>query len=78
MTDPRHEVSQVIQAAPSVGAILIWLMGKPIEWWAAALGMVFIAVQLGYVAWKWRRDVLRERARIAAAQLAIDQSEDDA
>lgn len=68
MSDPRAEVPQTVQALPSIGAVLIWLSGKPVEWWAAVLGMFFIAIQIGYVLWRWRRDVRRERERIAASR----------
>lgn len=63
MSDPRTEVPQAIQAVPSLGAILIWLSGKDINWWAAVLGMVFIGVQCAYALWKWRRDYVHERER---------------
>lgn len=61
MSDPRHEVPQTIQALPSVGAILLWLSGKDVNWWAAALGVVFILLQIVYMLWKWRRDIRRDR-----------------
>lgn len=64
MSDPRSEVPQAIQSLPSLGAILIWLLGKDVNWWAAVLGMVFITVQLFYVLWKWRRDIRRDRLLI--------------
>lgn len=63
MADPRHEVPQTIQSIPSVGAIVLYLSGKDVNWWAAVLGMVFILVQLFYVVWKWRRDIRRESER---------------
>ena len=63
MADHRTEVPQSIQSLPSVGAILIWLSGKDINWWAAALGLLFIALQILYMLWKWRRDIRRERER---------------
>lgn len=70
MSDPRAEVPQSVQALPSIGAILIWLSGKDVNWWAAVIGMLFIVVQLLYVLWKWRRDIRRERERIAASRAA--------
>ncbi len=66
MADHRTEVPQSIQSLPSVGAILIWLSGKDINWWAAALGLLFIALQILYMLWKWRRDIRRERERLRA------------
>lgn len=63
MADPRHEVPQTIQSLPSVGAIVLYLSGKDVNWWAAILGMVFILVQLFYVLWKWRRDIRLESER---------------
>lgn len=61
MTDPRSEVPQTIQALPSLGAILLWLAGKDVQWWAAVSGLLFIALQVGYLIWKWRRDIRRDR-----------------
>lgn len=72
MADPRHEVPQSVQSLPSLGAIFIWITGKDVQWWAAVLGLVFIALQIGYVAWKWARDIRRERERIQASRLTDD------
>lgn len=67
MADHRTEVPQTIQAAPSLGAILIWLSGKDINWWAATFGLLFIILQILYMLWKWRRDIRREDERQQAA-----------
>lgn len=64
MADHRAEIPQSVQSIPSVGAILIWLSGKDINWWAAALGLLFIGLQILYMLWKWRRDIRRERERV--------------
>ncbi len=66
MTDPRHEVPQTLQALPSLTAILLWLGGKDVNWWAAVFGLAFILAQLGYLLWKWRRDIRHERERMDA------------
>lgn len=60
MADHRTEVPQLIQSIPSIGAIFLALANKDVQWWAAFGGLVFILLQIGYVAWKWRRDVRRE------------------
>lgn len=65
MPDHRIEVPQSVQAIPSLGAILLFITEKDVNWWAALVGLVFILVQLLYVLWKWRRDIRRERAREA-------------
>lgn len=77
MSDPRAEVPQSIQALPSIGAIVIFLSGKDVNWWAAVLGMIFIAVQLAYALWRWRRDIRRERERIAATRPADEVHDDE-
>lgn len=69
MSDPRHEVPQTLQALPSLTAILLWLGGKDINWWAAFFGMAFIVAQIAYLVWKWRRDIRRDR-RDEAAHIA--------
>lgn len=77
MSDPRAEVPQSVQALPSIGAILIYLSGKDVNWWAAVIGMLFIVVQLLYVLWKWRRDIRRERERVAASRAPDEVSDDE-
>lgn len=69
MSDPRHEVPQTVQSLPSLGAIFLWVTGKNLEWWAALLGLLFIAIQIGYVTWKWARDIKRERERVQSSRL---------
>lgn len=58
--------NDMIQAIPSAGAIVIWLLAIPVEKWAAFAGLVFILLQALYMLWRWRRDIIRERARVAA------------
>lgn len=65
MADPRQEVPQAVQSLPSIGAILIWLSGKDINWWAAFVGTLFILAQLVYMLWRWRRDIRIENERQA-------------
>lgn len=72
MADHRAEIPQTIQSLPSVGAIALWLAGKDIQWWAALLGLLFIALQIGYVGWKWMRDIRRERERVLASRMSDD------
>lgn len=78
MADHRAEIPQTIQSLPSVGAIALWLAGKDIQWWAALMGLLFIALQIGYVGWKWMRDIRRERERepVLASRLTDDDEED--
>ncbi len=44
---------------------MIYLAGKPIEWWAALAGFFFLLVQIGYLSWKWWRDIRIESDRRA-------------
>lgn len=64
MADHRTEIPQSIQAIPSVGAILLFFAEKDVNWWAAFLGLIFIALQIAYMLWKWRRDIRRDRERV--------------
>lgn len=75
MNEAKHDVPQAIQSIPSAGAIILFFSGKDVNWWAAVLGMAFIAVQLIYVIWKFRRDIRRERQRVAASR--IDETDDE-
>lgn len=77
MADHRPELPQPLQALPSVGAIAIWMSGKPIEWWAGMLGVLFLLLQIGYLTWKWRRDIRRERQREQAGVLTDEVNEDE-
>jgi len=64
---PEHKHEALMQGAaslPSWGAIGIWLLGVPVEKWAAAAGICFIVVQMAYLGWKWRRDIRREDERL--------------
>lgn len=62
MADHRTEVPQSVQSLPSLGAIAIWLSGKPVEWWAGVFGILFLVLQIAYLIWRWRRDYLRDKA----------------
>lgn len=59
MSDHRTEIPQSVQSLPSVGAILVWLSGKPIEWWAALIGIFFLLLQIAHLLWKWRQEAKR-------------------
>lgn len=59
MNDSTREA---MQAAPSIGAIVIYLTDRDINWWAAFAGIVFIVVQVLYMLWRWHRDWRREKA----------------
>lgn len=50
------------QASPSMAAIWLWIASKPIDYWVAFSGVMFIWAQIAYLMWKWLRDVRRERA----------------
>ena len=63
--EAKHNFIQGVASLPSWAAILTWLLGVPIEKWAALGGLVFILVQTAYLLWKWRRDHKREAERIA-------------
>lgn len=55
---------QAIEAIPALAAIGTWIMGIPVEKWAAAAGLAFIGLQfVGYL-WRLVRDVRHERERI--------------
>jgi len=61
----KHDAAvQGAAALPSVGAIATWVLGVPIEKWAAVAGILFIGLQALVVLWRWRRDIRRERERI--------------
>lgn len=62
MSDHRTEaVTQAMQAPPALTAIWLWLSGKDVSFWTGIFGICFIAIQAGYLVWKWRRDIRRDR-----------------
>ena len=61
----KHDaLTQGAASLPSLGAIGAYLLGVPVEKWAAAAGLVFIMLQAVYMLWKWRRDIRREDERL--------------
>lgn len=59
----QEAASQIVAAAPSVAAVTAPLLGVHLQLWLQILGLVFIALQIGYLVWKWRRDIKREEDR---------------
>jgi len=61
----KHEaLTQGAASIPSLGAIGAYMLGVPVEKWAATAGLAFIALQAFYMLWKWRRDIRREDERL--------------
>jgi hypothetical protein len=60
----RELAGQAAMATPSLGAIVVWLAGVPIEKWAAVAGLCFIVLQAAGYIWRLRRDMRREDERI--------------
>ena len=69
MTPDRPEaVPQTLQATPSIAAVLTALAGVDLNAMLALVGLAFLALQIAYLGWRWRRDIRRERERVAARQ----------
>lgn len=66
--EAKQNVIQGASSLPSWAAIITFLLGVPIEKWAALAGLVFILVQMGYLVWKWRRDHRREIERLSRGE----------
>ena len=65
MTPDRPEsIPQALQATPSIAAVLTALAGVDLNVMLALVGLAFLVLQIAYLSWRWRRDVLRERERI--------------
>lgn len=74
-SNKEYLASEVLKAAPSLGAIGAWLVGIPLERWVAIAGLVFICIQaVGYL-WRLRRDMRIERERVARS-LQLDEDHD--
>lgn len=60
--EQKHDaLVQTAQAVPSIAAIWAYVAGITPERWLTYWGIAFLALQAGYLLWKWRRDVRRER-----------------
>lgn len=60
--DQKHDTAvQIAQATPSLTAIWAYLVGITPERWLTYWGIFFLALQAGYLLWRWRRDYKRER-----------------
>lgn len=53
--------NDLIAAAPSLGAIWLYLVSVPVEKWASITGFVFILVQLAHKVWTWRNERVDRR-----------------
>lgn len=51
----------IAEAAPATGAVVIGMLGLPLDEWLKVLGLVFLVLQMLYLIWRWRRDLMRER-----------------
>ena len=60
-------VTAVTAQVAEAGERLIF--GLKLSEWSVILMMVFVLLQIGYLVWKWRRDVRREDERRAAGQV---------
>ena len=61
--ESRHDaLGQAAQAAPSVLVIFLdKILNVTPERWLTYMGIAFLALQAGYLLWRWRRDHRRER-----------------
>ena len=59
----RHDtVNQVVQATPSIAAVVIAWLDVPVEKWMTRAGLAFLVLQIAYLAWKWSHEY-RDRNR---------------
>ena len=59
--ESKHDtLLQCVQALPSVAAIWAYFVGITPERWLTYWGILFLALQAGYLLWRWRRDARRE------------------
>lgn len=65
--EQRHDaIVQTAAATPSIVAIVVTkLLSLPVEKWLGVAGIGFIVLQAAYLLWRWRRDIHRERRRLA-------------
>lgn len=63
--EQKHDLATAaMQTAPGVAAAGgARVLGFPLSDWAVMATMLFVALQAGYLIWKWRRDYLRELER---------------
>ena len=65
--EQKHDIANAAyQAAPGAGAAAgSRALGLPLSDWLVLASIAFVALQAGYLVWKWRRDSRREEDRRA-------------
>ena len=66
MSNKPDTIRSIAEATPATAAIMA--AGSNLDWWLKAFGIVFLILQALYLLWRWRRDVKREAARLAAEE----------
>ena len=70
----REAVVQTVAAVPAAVAVIsVRILGLTPEQWLSILGIGFLFLQILYLAWRWRRDVVnaaREDAKFERQQHA--------
>lgn len=63
--EQKHDlVNATYQATPGAAAAGgARMMGLPLSDWLVVASIAFVALQAGYLVWKWRRDARRDQER---------------
>ena len=56
-------LSAVVRSAPPATATVAVLSGNSLETWVAIGTLVYLACNVAYLVWKWRREARAEGAR---------------
>lgn len=54
-------VRAAIEATPAAAVVVV--STASLDWWLKACGIGFLVLQAAYLAWRWRRDIRRDRKR---------------
>lgn len=71
-----HETTiAAAKAAPPAGVVLATLGGIAIQDWVFILTLIYLVVQIGYLIWRWLRDVREEKEEDAGERRRHPQDE---
>lgn len=59
--DVPQRVKDIAEATPATGAVVIGTLSLPVDTWLKIGGLIFLALQVLYLLWRWRRDYVRDR-----------------
>lgn len=73
MSDPRHEMARDMTAAAAHAVPGVAASAFTLDRVVATLTIILVCLQIGYLIWKWRKEILARIADQAAIKLLMSQ-----